>query len=263
MPDVLKGNLGQLPLPAVLQLLMTGGQTGRLDIRDGPRKGVIHLREGQLIHAVEGPNMGVTALDALTGWPRGDFDFVAGAACPEVSISAPTEELLHETTRRADQWKEIRAVIPSTEVVFKFSQDGMHDAISLQPDDWHVLAQVNGTANVAVIANLLSSDELEVAATLARLARAGLLETVENPQAVGGPTIDSSFFAKLNDAFVEIMGPMASIIIDECVAALGETKSAFPRAKMATLIERISSEIDTRDKRVRFEQMMLGLIRKL
>jgi hypothetical protein len=263
MPDVLKGSLEQLPLPAVLRLLVTGGQTGRLDIRDGAKKGVVHLRQGQLIHAVEGPNMGVTALNALTGWPRGDFDFVPGAACPEESIKAPTDELLTETSRRADQWKQIRPMIPDTAAVLKFSQDGMANAISLEPDDWRVLAQVNGTLSVGEIANMLSEDQLDVAVVLAKLAEAGLLEAVQNPQPAAGPAIAGSFWSRLNDELVEIMGPMAPLIIDEAVAALGETKSTLPRAKVGALIERISSEIDSADKRARLQQLMLGLLREL
>jgi hypothetical protein len=263
MPDVLKGSLEQLPLPAVLGLLVTGGQTGRLDIRDGARKGVVHLRQGQLIHAVEGPNMGVTALNTLTGWPRGDFNFVPDAPCPEESLKAPTDELLTETSRRADQWKQIRAMIPDTSTVFKFSQDGMANAISLEPDDWRVLAQVNGTFGLVEIANLLSEDELTVAQVLAKLAKAGLLEAVQNPQPASGPAIAASFFSRLNDELVEIMGPMAPLIIDEAVAALGESKSSMPRAKVAALIERIGSEIDSANKRARFQQLMLDLLKQL
>jgi hypothetical protein len=263
MPDVLKGSLEQLQLPAVLRLLVTGGQTGRLDIRDGAKKGVVHLRQGQLIHAVEGPNMGVTALNVLTGWPRGDFNFVAGVACPEESIKAPTDELLTETTRRADQWKQIRPIIPDDAAVFRFSKDGMANAISLEPEDWRVLAQVNGTLGVAEIANMLSEDELAVALVLAKLANAGLLEVVQNPQPAPGAAIAGSFFSRLNDELVEIMGPIAPMIIDEAVASLGETKSALPRAKVAPLIEHISSEIDSADKRARFQQLMLGLLKQL
>lgn len=263
MPDVLKGSLEQLPLPAVLGLLVAGGHTGRLDIRDGGKKGVVHLRQGQLVHAVEGPNMGVTALNALTGWPRGDFNFVPSAPCPEESIKAPTDELLNEASHRADKWKQIRPMIPDSAAVFKFSQDGMANAISLEPDDWRVLAQVNGALGLAEIANMLSEDELDVALVLVKLANAGLLEAVQNPQPAAGPAIADNFFSRLNDELVEIMGPMAPMIIDEAVAASGETKSTFPRTKVAALIERISSEIDSADRRARFQQLMLGLLKRL
>ena len=263
MPDVLKGSLEQLPLPAVLGLLVAGGQTGRLDIRDGVKKEVVHLRQGQLIHAVEGPNMGVTALNALTGWPRGDFDFVAGAPCPEESIKTPTDGLLKDTSRRAEQWKHIRPMISDSAAVFKFSQDGMVNSISLEPEDWRVLAQVNGTLGLAAIANMLSEDELAVGVVLAKLARAGLLEAVQNPQPVAGPAIAGSFLSRLNDELVEIIGPMAPMIIEEAVAALGETKTTLPRAKVAALIERIGAEIDSADKRARFQQLMLGMLKQL
>ena len=59
------------------------------------------------------------------------------------------------------------------------------------------------------------------------------------------------------------MGPLASVLIDESVDALGETRDAFPRDKMAELVEQISKDIKDETKRSGFQQIMLEMLRSL
>jgi uncharacterized protein DUF4388 len=263
MPEVLRGNLAQLPLTEVLKLLVSGGQSGRLDVRDGTTKGEIYLCEGRIVHAVAGPWMGEGALRALLGWPRGDFDFVPDMPSPEETVQAPSEQLLREAAQRMQDWKEIKKVVPSSEAIFRLSAGGGDGAVSLQPEEWRVLARVNGATSVAQIASLLNQDELEVAKVLFKLSKAGLLEAGEKPQGPTKATINGAFFSKLKDQFVDIMGPLGPTIIDEAVEGLGETRESFPRDKAAALVERLSAEIRAEDNRAQFQRSMLELLRKL
>jgi len=92
MPEVLSGNLAQLPLLDILKLLSSGGQTGRLGLSDGANSGEIYLRDGSLVHAVTGAQMGEAAIYALMGWLQGDFSFVPAVAAPEESVETATEQ---------------------------------------------------------------------------------------------------------------------------------------------------------------------------
>jgi hypothetical protein len=83
MPEVLSGNLAQLPLLEILKLLSSEGQTGRLDLSDGANTGEIYLGDGSLAHAVTGAQIGETAVYTLMGWLQGDFSFV-----PDVAAAA-------------------------------------------------------------------------------------------------------------------------------------------------------------------------------
>jgi DNA-binding MarR family transcriptional regulator len=197
------------------------------------------------------------------GWPRGDFDFFPNVGAAEETIKTPTEQLLKEAAQRAEEWKQMRSVISSTEAVFRLSPGGMVSAISLQPEEWHVLAHVNGATSIAEIATQLGEDELAVAKILSRLAKAGLLEAGEKPKGRPTATIGAEFFSKLNDEFVEIMGPLGPTIIDETIAALGETRESFPREKVAALVERMSADISAEPKRVQFQQIMLDVLKKV
>jgi len=263
MPEVLRGNLAQLPLLDILKLLSSGGQTGQLDLSDGANTGEIYLQDGNLVHAVTGAQVGEAAIYALMGWLQGDFTFLPDVAVPEDSVTTATEQLLLEAARWVEEWGDIKRIIPSNDIVFKFSPTGSAGAVSLQPDEWSVLAQVNGARSVAEIADVLDRDEFAVAKVLYGLATAGLLEEGEKPEAPPRATINGDFFGRLNGEFVEVMGPLGPVIVDDEIAALGETRESFPRDKVAALVERVSAEISDEEKRVRFQRIMLDMLSSL
>jgi hypothetical protein len=263
MPEVLRGNLAQLSLLEILKLLSSEGQSGRLDLSDGATSGEIFLQDGNLVHAVTGAHMGEGAIYTLMGWLQGDFSFVPDVTAPEDSVTTATEQLLLEGARRVEEWGDIKKVIPSTDVVFKLSPTGSSGAVSLEPEEWQVLALVNGARNVAEIAHNLGQDEFTVAKGLYGLVTAGLLEVGEKPQAPPKATINGGFFARLNSEFTDVMGPLGPVIIDDEISGLGETRESFPRDKVAELVERVSAEIEDGDKRARFQQIMLDMLRSL
>jgi hypothetical protein len=258
MPEVLSGNLAQLPLLEILKLLSSESQTGRLDLSDGGSSGEIYLQEGNLVHAVTGAQIGEAAVYTLMGWLQGDFGFVPDTVAPENSVTAATEQLLLEGARRVKEWGDIKKVIPSADVVFKLSPTGSSGAISMEPDEWQVLAMVNGSRSLAGIAQDLGHDEFTVAKVLYGLATAGLLEVGERPEAPPKPTINGGFFARLNGEFTEVMGPLGPVIIDDEITALGETRESFPRDKVAELVERVSAEIGERDATIIAQEVENG-----
>lgn len=263
MAEELQGNLSKLPLLDILKVLNSGSRTGRLDLKNRISNGEIYLRDGKLIHAVTDAHMGEGAVYTLMGWLQGDFNFVPDVDAPEESVAQETAKLLEEGAKQAQEWEKIKKVIPSTDVVFKLSSSGAAGAVSLQPEDWQVLAQVTGSKTVAEIAEELGWDEFKVAKALHGLAKEALLEVGEKPKAPPKATINGVFFGKLNGEFTEVMGPLATTIIDEVVAALGETRESFPRDKVAELVERVSSQLSNKEKQSQFQQIMLDMLKTL
>lgn len=83
----------------------------------------------------------------------------------------------------------------------------------------------------------------------------------EAPAASTTDRINRDFFARLNREFTGVMGPLGPVIIEDEIAALGETPESFPRDKLAELVERVSTRIEGEDKRARFQQIMLDILR--
>lgn len=69
-------------------------------------------------------------------------------------------------------------------------------------------------------------------------------------------TVSSAFFGRMNFVLTEAMGPMASLVIRDQVSALGESLEAFPKSRLAELVELASQEILEESLKIRFQQTM-------
>lgn len=129
----------------------------------------------------------------LMSWSEGYFSFGEGdavAAVAEASIRIPTEAVLMEAARRIDEWSQIEARIPHLGVVPRFAP-ASHGAgtLDLRPDEWALLAEVDGTRSLREIAVALGRSGFDVAKAVYGLAVTGIL-AVEDP-AAGGPAAAS------------------------------------------------------------------------
>jgi hypothetical protein len=263
MPEMLGGDLSQVPLPDVLRLLVGSRQTGRLELLDGAKTGAIYLESGALIHAVSGAQMGEAAVFSLMAWQEGGFSFVPNQAAPEESISISTDELLEEGSRKAREWAEVMRALPGMDAVFRLSPSGSPRGVSLEPNEWQVLAQVDGVRDVSDIADALGWDEFDVATVLVRLVTGGLLDCEQGRESDLTPTLDDIFLKRLDAEFLDIVGPLGPAIIDDEIANMREKKESFPIARAAELIERISADIADENKRTGFQRIMLNVLRSL
>ena len=71
------------------------------------------------------------------------------------------------------------------------------------------------------------------------------------------------FFDRMTRAATEAVGPMAKRILVDQISALGESSHAFPQAKLADLILRVSGEILNETMRSRFQKVMVREIATL
>ena len=262
MAEVFRGNLAQLSLLDILRMLSLGNRTGRLDIRQGGKTGEIYLERGMIVHAVTGTQIGDKGVYTLMGWLEGDFSFTPNIDPPEQSINSTTEQIMLEAARQAEQWEDIKDVLSSTDAVFNISPSGSTSTVSLKPIEWQVLAQVNGERSVTEIGDILDLHEFEVARIVYSLTTAGLLHEISDARTVFREIVDEEFFVQLANHFTEVMGPIGPIIIEEEINLLGEDKAAFPQAKAAELVERVSLEIADGAKRAEFQKQMVLVLKK-
>lgn len=124
----------------------------------------------------------------LMSWSEGYFSFEEGPpgqSTAEALYRIPTESLLMEAARRIDEWSRFESKIPHVGVVPRL-HDGKGDGpavIDLLPNEWALLAAVDGTLDVRSMAHQLGRSEFEVAKVLFGLASAGII-VIEDPKAV-------------------------------------------------------------------------------
>jgi hypothetical protein len=263
MVEGLTGSLAQLSLADILKMLAAGSQTGRIELSSGLDRGELYLENGNVVHADASGVFGERAFTRLLSWPNGAFRFEAHIPAPETTIDKPLDRLFAESARHASEREAIRKVIPSMSAVPKLAKQSPAPTVTIEAHEWQIIALVDGQASITEIADVLGREEFEILKQLYRLKTTGLIELtfaqpVAAPQRVAA---GAQFFAFLTTAVAAAMGPLAEIVIDDALDALGLTRATMPRDAIAALAERISADIRDENKRVRFQQTMLAAIR--
>ncbi|MFO0586287.1 MAG: DUF4388 domain-containing protein [Polyangiaceae bacterium] len=112
----LRGNVQQMPLVDLLQLLTMNQRSGTLSVTTPSGAGEVRLADGQIVDAVYRRVEGEKALFRLLGVTAGQFAFVPGEASPR-KIQTPTNALLMEAMRQIDELRQLRKEIaPAAEV---------------------------------------------------------------------------------------------------------------------------------------------------
>lgn len=126
----------------------------------------------------------------LLSWREGFFSFAEGAleGLPsDVTVRIPVEKLLMEGARRIDEWSRIEAHLPHLGVVPVLAESrgsGGMSHLHLLPEEWEVLAQVDGQRDVRQIAGSVARPEFETAKTLFGLVATGVI-IVADPAPAG------------------------------------------------------------------------------
>jgi hypothetical protein len=177
----LKGDLGELPLPDLVQMTSVGGKTGRLVLFDEEDAvaGVLMFRAGRLVGARSGELTAEKAFYALLGLKTGSFDFDAQAELDEDEVNLPTEMLLIEGMRRLDEVYRLRRRLPAPTFV-RFVGGGTED-----PLEARVLGYLGPGARTVgdIVEGILvggDADEYDALSALSRLVSSATV-SVEAP----------------------------------------------------------------------------------
>jgi hypothetical protein len=216
-----QGSLAELHLPDIIQLVSVSGKTGVFKLEDGPRKGLIYLQEGQIVHAALEDLAGEEAVYALAMWRQGEFKFDVGEKAPRQTIHKSNTSLLMEAARRLDEWRVLSKKIPSVDLVPEFViPENREGQINLNTMEWLLLSKIDGRRSVRTIATATGLSAFDAAKLLYGLVATGLIRLKE-PSGVGPvrPVLPDP----LPPATPEVPPLLARLVRvqDECVALLG------------------------------------------
>ena len=266
MAASLEGSLGDTSLLSLLKMLHADTRTGRLELKRGNEAGAVFLKDGEVKHATAGDLQGSVGLNEMLSWLEGDFTFVPNVDSAKTTIETATSELLSRAEADAAKWREIKEVIPHGGVIFRLvaKKAGGAEAVAFEPGQWEVIAHVNGVNDVAAIAASAGISEFDAAKLLYDLYARKVIEVTEAPAKAPTPaavaTVDGRFFDYIEHEFAVIFGPMASVIVDEKIENLSQTRDAFDRGRIAELVEQVSNEIPEEEQRLRFQRIMLAAL---
>ena len=136
----IEGNLAQIPLVDLLQILTVNRKTGRLTLeREGERAAIV-LREGRVIDAGAGRAGGEKALFRLLTRREGQFAFVPGHDATPERIERKVDELVLEGLRQADEVARLLPGLPQPGDVIELAVHPSEIPAGLHPVTEEVVA---------------------------------------------------------------------------------------------------------------------------
>jgi predicted regulator of Ras-like GTPase activity (Roadblock/LC7/MglB family) len=128
------------------------------------------------------------------------------------------------------------------------------------------VAMVNMTANLAArklkeaLAAPTPATVIAAAPATAAAAAAAPPAAASAPSAAQGPCLAAALVTRIEHELARAVGPVAMLVVDDAVAAIGCTRESVPAASASGWIERLAAEIGDAAKRAQFvksaEQML-------
>lgn len=126
---------------------------------------------------------------SLMTWDKGSFKFYENQfpTEEEITVKLSTENVVLEGLRRLDEMTRLKDALPDFSTVFAVapSEPGQRRDISLQPEEWNVLALVDGRRDINEIVAASPLESVEVLKHLASLQLAGLIRPAERRTSEG------------------------------------------------------------------------------
>ncbi|WP_437982622.1 DUF4388 domain-containing protein [Sorangium sp. So ce117] len=144
VPQEIRGDLQQVPLVDLLQLLAMNRRSGTLGITTPTGAGELRLLAGEVIDAVYRRLEGEKALYRLLGERDGHFAFSPGEPASVRRIMAPTSRLLMEALRQVDEVQRRRSELAPAGEAFLVTEPASDD-LDLSPLPDHETFSVDAT----------------------------------------------------------------------------------------------------------------------
>lgn len=180
----LEGNLEDFELTDVFQLIQLGAKDGSLRIQTVDNVGMVYFKSGMVVHARTNQLTGEPAVDTILRWRRGRFVFNPGEYTADHTVDLPIQQVILEAARRIDELNRIQKVIPSFDMIVRIVEvpDAGVEKIDLRPEEWKVLAFIDGTLTIKQISQRTNLSEFETAKILYGLISSGLVKIQPRPE---------------------------------------------------------------------------------
>jgi hypothetical protein len=200
--STVEGDLAQIALIDVLQLLHQNQRTGRLAVSretgdEAHEAGEIWLRDGNVVQAKAAPRaLDEKALYRMLGWREGSFAFTPSPEMRAARIQAPTRTLLLEGMRQLDEWNRLARGLPpdSAHVALAIPRTQLPNIV--HPVAQEVLLLLDAYDDVRSIVDHCTHSDYQVLRTLQTLIDRGIVRQRRDRERRGGAAGFSLFDAE-------------------------------------------------------------------
>jgi hypothetical protein len=158
---------------------------------------------------------------SLMSWDRGSFKFYENQfpTEEEITVSLSTENVVLEGLRRLDEMTRLKDYLPDFSTVYQLapSESGQKRDISLEPEEWNILALIDGHRNINEIVSASSPEPIDTLKHLASLQLAGLIRPADKTET------DSDRLSVMTDRLSQLI---EDFLTDRVGQTLTETKDS-------------------------------------
>jgi pSer/pThr/pTyr-binding forkhead associated (FHA) protein len=178
-PKMMQGNIEEIPLPDLLQLLSTSRKSGVLVLRSEWGTGRLYLRKGQIYYANIDESFDVSprkAVFRMLTWDKGLFELEPPddrTVMEELQDS--TEGLLMEGMRQLDEFRELSSQLPPFEAIVSIPRPLEPRLRELKPGELDLVQTALDEATVQQIIDRSPQTDLDTAQALLSLLERGYL----------------------------------------------------------------------------------------
>jgi hypothetical protein len=175
----MSGNIEEIPLPDLLQLLSTSRKSGVVVLRSDWGTGRLFLRKGQIYFATIDDGFDVPprkAIFRMLGWTQGFFELEPPddrSVLEELQDS--TEGLLMEGMRQLDEFRELAPKLPPANAPLSVPRPLVAKLRDLKPEELDVFQTALGAGTAQALLDQSRLTDLDTAQSLLSLVERGYL----------------------------------------------------------------------------------------
>jgi pSer/pThr/pTyr-binding forkhead associated (FHA) protein len=178
-PKMMQGNIEEIPLPDLLQLLSTSRKSGVLVLRSEWGTGRLYLRKGQIYYANVDESFDVSprkAVFRMLTWDKGLFELEPPDERTVMEeLQDSTEALLMEGMRQLDEFRELSSKLPPFEAIVSIPRPLPQKLRDLKPNELDLMQTALDEATVQQIIDQSPQTDLDTAQALLSLLERGYL----------------------------------------------------------------------------------------
>ena len=171
-----RGDLQQVSVPDLLQLLSMNRRTGTLTIVVASGQGEVRLTDGEVVDAVFRRVEGTKALFRLIGETEGSFSFVSGTPTPLRRVTEPTRVLLLEGLRHTDEIRRLLSHLAATQDALQATRPAATSDSDLEQK---VLTALEAPKNAHDLLDEFACADLDILKTVESLVARGDVRRIE------------------------------------------------------------------------------------
>ncbi|MDH4227334.1 MAG: DUF4388 domain-containing protein [Deltaproteobacteria bacterium] len=183
----IRGDLAQMSLVDLLQVLHFNQKEGVLTIQGDKHVGKIYMKGGQVFNATVAEAEKEKALYRFFMWPKGAFEFVPEPVNVPQKIDVPTGNLLMEGARLFDEFERDKDKFPRDNSLIKVNVDTATLPKGLKPAISEIIFLTKYYSTVKELVDHCSFPDYDAYTTIRNLIQRNILSEVKD---TGGPDTD-------------------------------------------------------------------------